>query len=89
MRGLSDAAKPLGAASFTIYNNTLGQHSGLCSGISASCVDDLLYLPCIHHELTDMLDFMEYIQLGFAEATNWNRDNSYSSLTATAQCMYR
>ncbi|KAG2417723.1 hypothetical protein HFD88_008942 [Aspergillus terreus] len=34
-----------------------------------------------------MLDFMEYIQLGFAEATNWNRDNSYSSLTATAQSL--
>lgn len=35
-----------------------------------------------------MLDFMDYIQLAFAEATNWNRDNSYSSLTATAQCMF-
>lgn len=35
-----------------------------------------------------MLDFMDYIQLAFAEATNWNRDNSYSSLTATAQCMH-
>jgi hypothetical protein len=35
-----------------------------------------------------MLDFMDYIQLAFAEATNWNRDNSYSSLTATAQCMW-
>lgn len=34
-----------------------------------------------------MLDFMDYIQLAFAEGTNWNRDNSYSSLTATAQCM--
>lgn len=33
-----------------------------------------------------MLDFMDYIQLVFAESTNWNRDNSYSSLTATAQC---
>ncbi|KAJ5997391.1 hypothetical protein N7499_006215 [Penicillium canescens] len=32
-----------------------------------------------------MLDFMDYIQLSFAEATNWNRDNSYSSLTTTAQ----
>lgn len=28
---------------------------------------------------------MDYIQLAFAEATNWNRDNSYSFLTATAQ----
>lgn len=35
-----------------------------------------------------MLDFMDYIQLAFAEGTNWNRDNSYSSLTATAQCMF-
>lgn len=34
-----------------------------------------------------MLDFMDYIQVAFADATNWNRDNSYSSLTATAQCM--
>ncbi|GCB19174.1 mitochondrial distribution and morphology protein 10 [Aspergillus awamori] len=34
-----------------------------------------------------MLDFMDYIQLAFAEATNWNRDNSYSSLTATAQSL--
>jgi distribution and morphology protein 10 len=33
-----------------------------------------------------MLDFMDYIQLAFAEATNWNRDNSYLSLTTTAQC---
>lgn len=33
-----------------------------------------------------MLDFMDYIQLAFAEATNWNRDNSYSSLTTTTQC---
>ncbi|KAJ5690069.1 hypothetical protein N7462_004461 [Penicillium macrosclerotiorum] len=32
-----------------------------------------------------MLDFMDYIQLAFAEATNWNQDNSYSSLTTTAQ----
>ncbi|KAI9043407.1 mitochondrial distribution and morphology protein 10 [Aspergillus affinis] len=34
-----------------------------------------------------MLDFMDYIQLAFAEATDWNRDNSYSSLTATAQSL--
>ncbi|EAW13198.1 mitochondrial distribution and morphology protein 10 [Aspergillus clavatus NRRL 1] len=34
-----------------------------------------------------MLDFMDYIQLAFAEATSWNRDNSYSSLTATAQSL--
>ena len=33
-----------------------------------------------------MLDFMDHIQLAFAEATNWNLDNSYSRLTATAQC---
>lgn len=33
-----------------------------------------------------MLDFMDYIQLAFAEATNWNRDNSYSCLTTTTQC---
>lgn len=34
-----------------------------------------------------MLDFMDYIQLAFAEGTNWNRDNSYTSLTATAQSL--
>ncbi|KAL1863395.1 Mitochondrial distribution and morphology protein 10 [Paecilomyces lecythidis] len=34
-----------------------------------------------------MLDFMDYIQVAFADATNWNRDNSYSSLTATAQSL--
>ena len=33
-----------------------------------------------------MLDFMDYVQLAFAEATNWNQDNSYSALTTTAQC---
>ncbi|KAF7718526.1 Mitochondrial distribution and morphology protein 10 [Penicillium ucsense] len=32
-----------------------------------------------------MLDFMDYVQLAFAEATNWNTDNSYSALTTTAQ----
>ncbi|OOQ85515.1 Mitochondrial distribution and morphology protein 10 [Penicillium brasilianum] len=32
-----------------------------------------------------MLDFMDYVQLAFAEATNWNQDNSYSALTTTAQ----
>ncbi|OJJ51076.1 hypothetical protein ASPZODRAFT_138199 [Penicilliopsis zonata CBS 506.65] len=34
-----------------------------------------------------MLDFMDYIQLAFAEATGWNGENSYSSLTATAQSL--
>ncbi|KAJ5946271.1 hypothetical protein N7454_003110 [Penicillium verhagenii] len=32
-----------------------------------------------------MLEFMDYIQLAFSEATNWNRDNSYLSLTTTTQ----
>ncbi|KAJ5101944.1 hypothetical protein NUU61_004166 [Penicillium alfredii] len=36
-------------------------------------------------KIQTMLDFMDYIQLSFAEATHWNRDNSYSSLTTTAQ----
>lgn len=35
-----------------------------------------------------MLDFMDYIQLAFAEATHWNRDNSYLSLTTTTQCKW-
>ncbi|KAL4868067.1 hypothetical protein BDV12DRAFT_170298 [Aspergillus spectabilis] len=34
-----------------------------------------------------MLDFMDYIQFAFAEGTQWNRDNSYSSLTATTQSL--
>ncbi|KAL4920560.1 hypothetical protein BDW62DRAFT_198866 [Aspergillus aurantiobrunneus] len=34
-----------------------------------------------------MLDFMDYIQLAFTEGTQWNRDNSYSSLTATTQSL--
>ncbi|KAA8652706.1 hypothetical protein EYZ11_008292 [Aspergillus tanneri] len=34
-----------------------------------------------------MLDFMDYIQLAFGDTTDWNRDNSYSSLTATAQSL--
>lgn len=42
------------------------------------------FLSCLI--ATTMLDFMDYIQLAFSEATNWNRDNSYSALTATAQC---
>lgn len=33
-----------------------------------------------------MLEFMDYVQLAFAEATRWNQDNSYSALTATAEC---
>ncbi|OXV08888.1 hypothetical protein Egran_03356 [Elaphomyces granulatus] len=34
-----------------------------------------------------MLDFMDYVQLAFSEATSWNRDNSYTALTATAQSL--
>ncbi|KAL2826519.1 hypothetical protein BDW59DRAFT_145298 [Aspergillus cavernicola] len=34
-----------------------------------------------------MIDFMDYIQLAFAEGTQWNRNNSYSHLTATAQSL--
>lgn len=49
-------------------------HSSVCDGA-----------PC-PRVCGTMLDFMDYIQLAFAEATNWNRDNSYSSLTTTAQC---
>ncbi|CCF34360.1 hypothetical protein CH063_01127 [Colletotrichum higginsianum] len=31
-----------------------------------------------------MREFMSYVQSAFYEATGWNRDNSYSSLNATA-----
>ncbi|KAF5016424.1 hypothetical protein F66182_11900 [Fusarium sp. NRRL 66182] len=34
-----------------------------------------------------MLEFMDYVQLAFAEATRWNQDNSYSALTATAESL--
>ncbi len=32
-----------------------------------------------------MLDFMEYVQNAFYEASHWNRNNSYGTLTATSQ----
>src|SRR5579862_4589348 len=32
-----------------------------------------------------MLGFMEYVQNAFLDASYWNQDNSYSSLTATAR----
>ncbi|KAK2741292.1 Mitochondrial distribution and morphology protein 10 [Onygenales sp. PD_40] len=34
-----------------------------------------------------MRDFMDYIQLAFSEASRWNRDSSYSQLTATANAL--
>ncbi|KAI1938887.1 Mitochondrial distribution and morphology protein 10 [Ophidiomyces ophidiicola] len=34
-----------------------------------------------------MLDFMEYIQLAFDDATCWNRNNSYTALTDTANAL--
>ncbi|KAL1955417.1 hypothetical protein VTO42DRAFT_8573 [Malbranchea cinnamomea] len=34
-----------------------------------------------------MLDFMEYIQRSFSEASQWNPDNSYSALTDTAKAV--
>jgi hypothetical protein len=33
-----------------------------------------------------MLTFMDYIQTAFHTSSQWNQDNSYSFLTATAQC---
>lgn len=32
-----------------------------------------------------MLDFMDYVQNAFHEASHWNRNNSYGTLTATSQ----
>lgn len=32
-----------------------------------------------------MLGFMDYVQNAFYDATHWNRDNSYGTLTATAR----
>ncbi|KAK4988236.1 Mitochondrial distribution and morphology protein 10 [Elasticomyces elasticus] len=31
-----------------------------------------------------MLEFMDYVQTAFCQASNWNHDNSYRTLTATA-----
>lgn len=31
-----------------------------------------------------MREFMSYVQSAFYDATGWNRDNSYSTLNATA-----
>ncbi|KAL9603068.1 MAG: hypothetical protein Q9219_001432 [cf. Caloplaca sp. 3 TL-2023] len=36
-----------------------------------------------------MLDFMDYVQNAFYEASHWNRNNSYGTLTATSQASYR
>lgn len=32
-----------------------------------------------------MLEFMDYVQFAFYNATKWNYENSYSQLTATAK----
>ncbi|KAL9043383.1 MAG: hypothetical protein Q9214_003427 [Letrouitia sp. 1 TL-2023] len=34
-----------------------------------------------------MLDFMDYVQIAFYEASHWNLDNSYGTLTATARSL--
>ncbi|KAL9587445.1 MAG: hypothetical protein Q9212_000261 [Teloschistes hypoglaucus] len=34
-----------------------------------------------------MLDFMDYVQNAFYEASHWNRNNSYGTLTATPQAL--
>ncbi|KAH0612584.1 uncharacterized protein H6S33_008964 [Morchella sextelata] len=34
-----------------------------------------------------MLPYMDYIQNAFYEATDWNQDNSYAQLTATARAL--
>jgi Mitochondrial distribution and morphology protein 10 len=35
-----------------------------------------------------MLKFMDYVVLAFGDAADWNRDNSYSHLTATSNGIY-
>jgi Mitochondrial distribution and morphology protein 10 len=35
-----------------------------------------------------MLKFMDYVVCAFGDAAEWNRDNSYSSLTATSDGIY-
>jgi len=35
--------------------------------------------------LLNMLEFMDYVQHAFYNASNWNVENSYSHLTATAR----
>lgn len=39
-------------------------------------------------EYTEMLKFMDYVVYAFEDAAGWNRDNSYSSLTATSDGIY-
>ncbi|KAL8683876.1 MAG: hypothetical protein Q9186_000219 [Xanthomendoza sp. 1 TL-2023] len=34
-----------------------------------------------------MLDFMDYVQNAFYQASHWNRNNSYGTLTATSQAL--
>lgn len=34
-----------------------------------------------------MFGFMDYVQHAFYRASNWNHDNSYANLNATARCM--
>lgn len=33
----------------------------------------------------EMIPYMDYVQNAFYEATEWNQDNSYATLTATAR----
>jgi Mitochondrial distribution and morphology protein 10 len=36
----------------------------------------------------EMLEFMDFVQHAFYKASNWNVENSYSNLTATARGLY-
>ncbi|KAJ5498905.1 hypothetical protein N7453_007956 [Penicillium expansum] len=63
-----------------------GQFTSIALASSVlSLILQVLHIVACRGRVRTMLDFMDYIQLSFAEATHWNRDNSYSSLNTTAQ----
>ena len=49
-----------------------------------TCLHSILHLPgpC---RAAAMLSYMDYIQQAFYASTNWNEDNSYANLNATAR----
>jgi len=40
--------------------------------------------PLRSHDIEEMIEFMDYVQNAFYSASLWDHDNSYSTLTATA-----
>lgn len=44
----------------------------------------LKHVPLRSHDIEEMIEFMDYVQNAFYSASLWDHDNSYSTLTATA-----